>query len=114
MKVSQITKETILNQLRENEQALSQSEIDYILSLKAIAVEYVKSYTGIQGTDEVDDNDRRLDDYEDITYAVLAIISFMYDNRTMTVDKSSVNPMVNSILDLHSFNLVPSESEATS
>jgi len=113
MKVSQITREIILNQLRENEAALSLSELAYIDGLKDTAIGYVQGYTGIKGIDEADENGRKLDDYEDIGYAVLSIISFMYDNRSYSIDKGNVNPMVNSVLDMHSFNLVPSESERT-
>ena len=97
----------ISQQLRENEAALSEAEKSYILGLKDAAVAYVKSHTGIEGVENPDKNGRRLDDYEDITVAVLALISQMYDNRQMTISSDKVNPVVPMLLGIHDFNLIP-------
>jgi hypothetical protein len=107
MKVSELTIKEISQQLRENEAALSEDEKNFILGLKEAAVAYVKSHTGIGGVDEPDENGRKLDDYEDITVAVLALISQMYDNRQMTISSEKVNPVVPMLLGIHDFNLVP-------
>lgn len=109
MKVSEIDKDTILCQLREEESALSQEELAYIDVLKDAAIDYVKSETGINGIDESDENGRKLDDHEDLTIAVLVLISDMYDNRQMTVGKGNPNRTVDTILGMHRFNLVPKE-----
>lgn len=101
---------TLCQQLRENEEALSPEELDYIEMLKDAAISYIKSHTGIDGVDEDDENGRKLDDYPDLTYALLALVSEMYDNRQLTVSSDKVSPTVTAILSMHDFNLVP-ESE---
>jgi hypothetical protein len=109
MKISEITRELILSQLRESAQALSEVDLAYIDALKEATIAYIEDWTGIGGLDTPDDNGRMLDDYEDLVYPFMAIISFMYDNRQMTVEKDKINPVAASALNLHSFNLVPSE-----
>lgn len=109
MKISEITQDLILSQLRENATALSETELSYIGALKEATIAYIKDWTGIKGVDTPDKNGRMLDDYEDLVYPFMAIISFMYDNRQMTVERDKINPVAASMLDLHSFNLVPSE-----
>lgn len=101
----------IAQQLREDVSALSQSDIDYIDALKSAAISYVESETGIYGVNEADENGRKLDDYEDITIAVLVLISDMYDQRQFTVDKKDINRVVEGIINHYRFNLVP-EAEA--
>ena len=66
-------------------------------------------WTGIKGLDIPDVNGRMLDDYEDLVYPFMAIISFMYDNRQMTIEKDKINPIAASALNLHSFNIIPAE-----
>lgn len=106
MKISEITMEMILCQLRENEAALSADELAYIEALKEATIAYIKDWTGIKEVSTPDENGRMLDDYEDLVYPFMAIISFMYDNRQMTVDRDKINPIAASALNLHSFNLV--------
>lgn len=109
MKISEITQDLILSQLRENEQALSETEKAYISALKEATIAYIKDWTGIKEVSTPDENGRMLDDYEDLVYPFMAIISFMYDNRQMTVEKDKINPVAASTLNLHSFNIVPEE-----
>lgn len=107
-----MTRSELCQQLRENEAVLSENELSYIDSLKAAAISYIKSYTGIGGVDEPDEQGRKLDDYEDLTYVLFALVSDMYDNREVSVNKDKVNPVVKGLLGIHDFNLVPSsESE---
>lgn len=109
MKISEITPDLILSQLRENAQALSETERAYIDALKEATIAYIKDWTGIKEVSTPDKNGRMLDDYEDLVYPFMAIISFMYDNRQMTVEKDKINPVAASTLNLHSFNIVPEE-----
>ena len=109
MKISDITQDLILNQLRENAQALSETDIAYIDALKEATIAYIKDWTGIKSVSTPDENGRMLDDFEDLVYPFMAIISFMYDNRQMTVEKDKINPVAASTLNLHSFNIVPEE-----
>ncbi len=110
MKVSEITVEKLLVHLREEPEALNDTELEYIQGLLDAAIAYVKSMTGIDGIDTEDDQGRKLDDYEDITNAVMVLVADMYDNRQYSVDKASVNKVVDSIISLHRFNLVPGKA----
>ena len=65
---------------------------------RVASIEYVKTYTGL--------NDTQMDEHEDLSIAVLCLISDMYDNRQMYVDKSNVNRVVDTILSMHSVNLI--------
>ena len=67
--------------------------------------------TGINGIDEADDKGRKLDDYPDITVAVLVLLTDMYDNRQYSVDKKDVNRTVENILSRYAFNLTPGAEE---
>jgi hypothetical protein len=92
MKVSQVTPEIVSEYLRAD---VSDPMIAIILPA---AKAYVLNYTGI-ATDVIDN-------YEDITIALMVLCSDMYDNRQMTVEKSNVNKVVQSILDMHCLNLL--------
>ena len=109
MKISEVTQELILSQLRENAAALNEADLAFIEGLKEATISYIKEWTGINGVDSPDENGRMLDDYEDLIYPFMAILSFMYDNRQFTVDKDKINPIAASTLNLHSFNIVPED-----
>ena len=47
-----------------------------------------------------------LDNYPEITLAVLAIAQDLYDNRSIYVDKSNVSETISTILGLHRVNLL--------
>ena len=47
-----------------------------------------------------------VDDFEDLTVALLVIAADMYMNRSTVVDKSNVNKVVESIVGSHQFNLL--------
>lgn len=70
--------------------------IDSIMLPAGIA--YISSHTGIEQD--------ALDNYEDLTIALLVIVAEMYDNRRFTVDAANINPLAKSILDLHDNNLL--------
>lgn len=111
MKISEITQDLILSQLRENVTALNEADLAYINALKEATIAYIKDWTGIKEVSTPDENGRMLDDYEDLVYPFMAIMSFMYDNRQMTVERDKINLVAASTLDLHSFNLIPSEDK---
>jgi hypothetical protein len=98
MKVSQITMEDICQQIRADPDYLTSEDKNYLNQLKTAAVEYAKSYTGL--------SEERLDEHEDITIAVLVLISDMYDNRQMYVDKSNENRVISTILGMYCENLL--------
>ncbi len=98
MRVSEIAIEDICRQIREEAEYLTEDDKIHLNMLNKAAVEYVKGYTGL--------NNDEIDEHEDITIAVLVLISDMYDNRQMYVDKSNVNRVVDSILGMYCTNLL--------
>ena len=98
MKVSEITLSDICRQIRTDEAYVTEDDRKYLVILQKAAVEYVKGYTGL--------DDAEIDTHEDITIAVLVLVSDMYDNRQMTVDKNNVNRVVDTILGMYCVNLL--------
>lgn len=99
MKVSEITAKVIYDHIREIEENLSEDDKTLITAMQKAAISYTTGYTGL--------SESELDSYEDITIAVLTLISDMWDNRSMTVDRSNVNRVVDNILSMHCINLLP-------
>lgn len=94
MKISEITIVELKNYLH-----IYHTEDDNLISAILIASKaFVKNYTGL--------SDENLDSSEDLTMAVFILASELYDNRTYTVDKTSVNPVIQTILNMHSVNLL--------
>lgn len=98
MKVSEITLKDICGQIRTEETYLTEDDRSYLDIIRKASIEYVKSYTGL--------SDEDIEKHEDITIAVLVLISDMYDNRQMYVDKSNVNRVVETILGMYCINLL--------
>lgn len=99
MKVSKLSLEMILNHIREEKENLDENDLALLEAMKTAAVQYVVFQTGLE--------EQELDKYEDITIAILTLISDMWDNRSMTVQRSNVNRVVDSILGMHRTNLLP-------
>jgi hypothetical protein len=93
-KVSDITVECVADYLRLDE--LTYKEINTLTMLIFIATSYIENYTGI-------DN---LDKYPEFVIVVLILCQDMWDNRTMLVDSKNLNNTVQSILAMHSVNLL--------
>ena len=66
-----------------------------------VAKQYVMSYTGLDA--------EGMDAHEDLVIVIYVLCQSMYDNRSYYVDKSNLNNVVESILNLHSTNLLPTE-----
>lgn len=60
--------------------------------------DYIRSYTGL--------TDEEIDTHADFLAAFLVLCQDMYDNRAMYVEKSNVNRVVESILNMHRVNLL--------
>ena len=101
MKVSELNLSQICDYCRIMEDDLTDTEKVTIEAMRTAAINYCISYTAL--------TEAQLDEHEDITIAVLALISDMYDNRLRYVDKGNVNRTVETILNLHCFNLIPGE-----
>ena len=93
-KVSDITTDDLVEYIRlvdytpEDENTLS--------NLLEIAKTFISNYTG--QTD--------LDQYQDFVIVVLVLCQDMWDNRTLYVDKASLSYPVETILGMHSNNLL--------
>lgn len=92
MKVSEITSENLVEYLRLDE------EDDLLEEILTAAKHYVQTYTGLK--------EEEIDQHEDISHAVFVLCQDMHDNRAMYVDKSNVNKVVDTILGMHSVNLL--------
>ena len=64
---------------------------------------YMCKYTGLSAA--------QLDESSDMVIAALALAQDMFDNRTIYADTNTPNLTVQSILDMHSVNLLPSGGE---
>ena len=96
-KVSDITYSDIANYIRLSE--VSTSDQNYLTTLINISKEYISKYTGISITD--------LDNYADFIIVVFVLCQSMYDVRSLYVDNSNLNKVVETILGMHQTNLVP-------
>ena len=94
--VSQITAQDVAEYLRLTDP--TQSDLDTLGTLLTVAKIYVGEYTGRSLME--------LDAYRDIIICVLILCQDMWDNRTLYVDTTNANRVVESILDLHSVNLL--------
>ena len=95
-KVSDITAESVAEYLRLDE--VTDGEINTLTMLISIATSYIKSYTGL--------DDAGVDKYPEFVIVVLILCQDMWDNRTMYVDSKDLNNTVQSILAMHSVNLL--------
>ena len=91
-KVSEITTSDVAKYIKVDD--YDESEIGTYLN---IAKNYISNYTGIQAEGEGE----TLDDFADFVIVVYVLCQDMYDNRTMYVDSSNVNKVVQTILDMH-------------
>ncbi len=96
-KVSEITIEDVARYMRVDLD-YDVSDIETYLN---IAKNYISSYTGIPIASEEGEG---LDDFPDFVIVVYILCQDMHDNRTLYVDKNSINKTVQTILDMHTRN----------
>ena len=92
MKVSTITPEDIANYIRLQE--LDEADKKLLTALITIAKKFITENTGVKD----------LDEYDDFLIVVFILCQDMYDNRTLYVDKTNLNKVVETILGMHSRN----------
>ncbi len=95
-KVSEITALDLATYIRLNEVTMDDNLT--LNTLLNIAKSYIESYTG-HTTEE-------LDDYKDFVFAVFILVQDMWDNRSLYVDTTNMNKVVETILGMHSVNLL--------
>lgn len=89
MKVSTITIQDVADYIRLTE--ISQEDTTLLTNLINIAKTFIKEYTGVQD----------LDQYDDFIIVIFILCQDMYDNRTLYVDKTNLNKVVETILGMH-------------
>ena len=92
MKVSNVTYKDIANYIRLTE--ISQEEQSLLTNLIGIAKAFIKDNTGVED----------LDEFDDFVIVVFILCQDMYDTRSLYVDKSNLNKVVETILGMHSVN----------
>lgn len=97
-KVSEVTSADLAEFLRVGE--VTPSEDGFLKTIIGAATAYMCKYTGLTTA--------QLDGSRDFVPVLLVLCQDMYDNRALYVDSANVNQMVQSILDMHSVNLLPS------
>lgn len=93
MKVSEVMPADLAEFLRLDE--CQEDEMQRILDS---AKGYIRDYTGL--------TDEEIDTHADFPTALLVLCQDMYDNRAMYVEKTNVNRVVESILNMHRVNLL--------
>ena len=96
-KVSDITYSDIASYLRLSE--ITEADQNYLTTLINISKDYISKYTGIAITD--------LDNYADFIIVVFILCQSMYDVRSLYVDTTNQNKVVETILGMHQNNLLP-------
>lgn len=98
MTVSEVTQRDLLDYLRiDDSNPIEENEVS---SMYKSAIAYITAYTGL--------TESELDEHEDITQALFLLVADMFDNRNLYVDNktSTRNRAVESILNLHSVNII--------
>ena len=94
--VSQITAQDVADYLRISE--VTTDDTKTLNTLLTVAKSYIMQYTGRTEED--------LDNIQDFIIVVFILCQDMWDNRALYVDSNNVNRVVESILGLHSVNLL--------
>ena len=89
MKVSEITYQDIAEYIRLTE--VSEEDISLLNNLINIAKAYLKENTGVED----------LDEFNDFVIVIFILCQDMYDNRTLYVDNTNMNKVVESIIGMH-------------
>lgn len=98
MKISELTGQILADYLRIDE--AGEIELREINMMLSGAIEYAKSYTGLTVEE--------MDAFEDITVAIMILVSDYYENRTLYLDYKfkEENKAVQAILTMHCNNFL--------
>lgn len=94
-KISDITYQDLAEYLKLVEY---EDEISTLNNMLNIAKNFIANYTGRTLED--------LDNFNDLVSVVFVLVQDMYDNRSLYVDKSTLNNVVETALGLHQINLL--------
>ena len=94
-KVSDITAADVWEYLREPDEMDADSQAT-LTNLIGISKTFIEKYTGQED----------LDKFQDFVIVVFVLCQDMWDNKSLYVDKENLNFVIESILGLHSVNLL--------
>ena len=94
--VSSITVADLADYLRISE--VTEDDENTLNNLLGIAKKFIINYTGI--------TEDAIDDYQDFVIVVFVLVQDMWDNRTLYVDTTNLNYVIEAILGMHSVNLL--------
>lgn len=95
-KISEITYQDVAEYIRLSE--VTQDDQNTLTNLINISIDYISKYTGVKK--------ENLDNYNDMVIVVFVLCQDMWDNRTMYVDNTNLNKVVETILGMHCINLL--------
>lgn len=98
MKVSEITNKELADYLILEYEDLTDGEKTELDTLLGISKAFIKGYTGLK--------DEEIDTHEDFIIVVYILVQDMHDNRTLYIEKNNLNKVVDTILGMHSVNLL--------
>jgi len=93
-KVSEIKVADVANYIRLDTPTADENK--YLETIINVAKSYIKSNTGCED----------LDTHPDFVIVIYILCQDMYDNRSYYVDNNNVNKVVQTILDMHTVNLL--------
>lgn len=102
MKVSEVTVQNIVDYLKLEEGEYKQEKIQAYIDTAKL---FISGYTGIPIT-STDVAIKTLNNYDDFVIVIYVLCQDMHDNRSLYVDKSNLNKVVDTILGMHSINLL--------
>lgn len=97
-KVSDITYTDIADYIRLDVSENDTEIINTLNNLINVSKVFISNYTGR--------TIKELDNFQDFIIVVLILCQDMWDNRTLYVDNSNLNKVVETILGMHSVNLL--------
>lgn len=95
-KVSELTYEDIANYIRLVE--VTNEDQNFLNTILNVSKNFIVGYTG--------HTLEELDNYPDFIIVVYVLCQDMYDTRSLYVDKTNLNKTIETILGMHSTNLI--------
>lgn len=95
-KVSDITTTDLAEYIRLDE--VTNDDTNLLTTYLSIAKKFVTEYTGRTAEE--------IDTFEDCVIVVFVLVQDMWDTRALYVDKTNLNRVVETILGMHSVNLL--------
>jgi uncharacterized phage protein (predicted DNA packaging) len=94
MKISEVT----IAHLKDYANVYHSEDDDLFATILVACKSYIRGYTGL--------SDEALDLNEDITIALMVLAMDFYDNRAYNIESAKANLVIQSILQMHSINLL--------